>query len=145
MAGKNKVSVRIAGNEYILCGGESAEYIQRVALYVDQKMVEIMQANHTLSTSMASVLTSVNVVDEMLKLSEVKQSLEEELKITKKTMQETKQEKAKLTQQLKKADEENRHLILELTRREAELTEVRNSLAKATGDNPPKPRLHNVK
>ena len=33
MAGKNKVSVRIAGNEYTVCGYESAEYMQKVALY----------------------------------------------------------------------------------------------------------------
>ena len=50
-----------------------------------------------------------------------------------------------LSQQLQKANEENKHLLLELTRREAELSEVRNALAKATGDNSHKPRLHNIK
>lgn len=145
MAGKNKVSVRIAGNEYTVCGYESAEYMQRVALYVDQKTSEIMQANHTLSTSMASVLTAINVVDEMFKLTEAKEALERELEIAKKTLQEIKQDRDMLSQQLQKVNEENKHLLLELTRREAELAEVRNSLAKANGDTSHKPRLHNIK
>ena len=70
MSGKNKVQVRIAGNEYILRGNESAEYMQKVALYVDTKTDEIMKANHTLSTSMASVLTAVNIADEFFKASD---------------------------------------------------------------------------
>ncbi len=145
VAGRNKVFVRIAGNEYTLCGGESAEYMQRVALYADRKMVEIMRSNHTLSTSMASVLTAVNITDEMFKSLEMSESLHKELEQAKKATQELKQEKAALSQQLQKSNEENRHLVLELTKREAELTEVRNALAKATGENPSKPRLHNIK
>ena len=145
MAGKNKVIVRIAGNEYTVCGYESAEYMQKVALYVDQKTSEIMRANHTLSTSMASVLTAINVVDEMFKISQEKETLERELELAKKALQEIKQERDMLSQQLQKANEENKHLLLELTRREAELSEVRNAPAKATGDNSHKPREHNIK
>lgn len=145
MADRNKVFVRIAGNEYVLCGGEAAEYIQKVALYVDRKACEIMRANHTLSTSMASVLTAVNVADEMFKIRETKESLQLELEQTQKAFQELKLDKAALTQQFQKTNEENRQLVIELTKREAELSEVRNSLARATGDNPPKTRLHNIK
>ncbi|MBP7176018.1 MAG: cell division protein ZapA [Thermoclostridium sp.] len=145
MVGKNKIIVKIAGNEYTLCGGESVEYMQRVALYVDRKTMEIMKANHTLSTSMASVLTAVNVTDEMFKRTELSETLQKELEQNKKALEELSQEKLLLTQQVQKANEENKHLLLELTRREAELSEVRNALARATGDNPPKPRLHNIK
>lgn len=145
MAGKNKIIVKIAGNEYNLCGGEEVEYMQRVALYVDRKATEIMRANHTLSTSMASVLTAVNVTDEMFKLTELSETLQKELEQSRKAVSELSQEKLLLTQQVQKANEENKHLLLELTRREAELSEVRNALARATGDNPPKPRLHNIK
>lgn len=145
MADKNKVNVRIAGNEYTVCGYESPEYMQKVALYVDQKATEIMKANHTLSTSMASVLTAINVVDEMFKLTETKEALERELETVKKELQEVKEDRDKLSQQLQQANEENKHLLLELTKREAELNEVRNSLSKATGESSPKPRLHNIK
>ena len=40
---KNKVTVYIAGNEYVIAGHETPEYIQKVALYVDQKLREITQ------------------------------------------------------------------------------------------------------
>lgn len=145
MAGRNKIVVKIAGNEYTLCGGEAVEYMQKVALYVDRKTMEIMKANHTLSTSMASVLTAVNVTDEMFKLAELSETLQKELEQSRKALAELNQEKLLLAQQVQKANEENKHLLLELTRREAELSEVRNALARATGDNPPKPRLHNIK
>lgn len=145
MAGKNKVVVKIAGNEYTLCGDESVEYMQKVAYYVDKKIAEIMRANHTLSTSMASILTSVNITDEMIKLTELSESLQMELDQNRKILQELNQEKLLLQQQVQKANEENKHLLLELTRREAELSEVRSALARATGDNPPKPRIHNIK
>jgi len=52
MAEKNKVEVRIAGKDYTLVGCESEEYIQKVALYIDKKMTEIMRMNNKLSTSM---------------------------------------------------------------------------------------------
>ncbi len=146
MASKNRVCVRIAGNEYTLCGNESSEYIQRVALYVDKKMSAITQANHTLSTSMASVLTAVNAVDELFEHSEAKEAFKKELEATQKTLKEAKQEVEELSQQLQKSNEENRHLILELTRREAELTEVRKSLDRATGESTQKQsRIHNIK
>lgn len=137
--------MKIAGNEYTLCGIEAVEYMQKVAYYVDKKIAEIMRANHTLSTSMASILTAVNISDEMFKLAELSESLQKEVEQNQKLLQELNQEKLLLDQQVQKANEENKHLLLELTRREAELSEVRNALAKATGDNPPKPRLHNIK
>jgi len=68
MAEKNKVEVRIAGKDYTLVGCESEEYIQKVALYIDKKMTEIMRMNNKLSTSMASVLTAVNVAMSISKL-----------------------------------------------------------------------------
>jgi cell division protein ZapA len=145
LSGKNKVQVRIAGNEYILRGNESAEYIQKVALYVDNKTAEIMKANHTLSTSMASVLTAVNIADEFFKVLDSNGMLKKENEQVKKSIQELKEEKALLTQQLQMVNEENRNLVIELTKREAELSEVRNAYNKALGDNSQRSRLHNIK
>ncbi|MDI9482845.1 MAG: cell division protein ZapA [Bacillota bacterium] len=145
MTGKNKVHVRIAGIEYILRGNESAEYIQKVALYVDNKTVEIMKANHTLSTSMASVLTAVNIADEFFKVSDSYEMLKKEIEQAKKAISELREEKAQLTHQLQIVNEENRNLVIELTKREAELSEVRNAYNRATGENPQKSRLHNIK
>jgi len=145
LTGKNKVQVRIAGNEYILRGNESAEYMQKVALYVDKKTVEIMKANHTLSTSMASVLTAVNIADEFFKVLDSNEMLKKEIEQANEKIRELKEEKAQLTHQLQMINEENRNLVIELTKREAELTEVRNAYNRAIGENPQKSRFHNIK
>jgi len=92
MAEKNKVEVRIAGKDYTLVGCESEEYIQKVALYIDKKMTEIMRMNNKLSTSMASVLTAVNVADEYFKAQEEIASLSRELKSAKEEIERLKEE-----------------------------------------------------
>jgi hypothetical protein len=39
MTSKNRLEVRIAGKDYKLVGIESEEYIQKLALYIDKKML----------------------------------------------------------------------------------------------------------
>ena len=65
---KNKIMASIAGRDYPLSGVESAEYLHRVAIYVDRKIQEVIKACPQLSTSDAAVLAAVNVADELLKL-----------------------------------------------------------------------------
>lgn len=68
MAQMTKTIVKIAGREYTIRAEETEEYIHNVAIYVNRKMDEIMKSNPSLSTSMASVLTAINLGDEVLKL-----------------------------------------------------------------------------
>lgn len=128
MAEKNKVTVRIAGNEYVISGAESPEYIQKIALFVDRKVLEITRKNHLLSTSMASVLTSINMADEMFRLSETLKNNENELADLKKKHQELKEESQKIKMENVKLKERESQLRIELTRRETELKEVRNTI-----------------
>ncbi|HBR02413.1 MAG TPA: cell division protein ZapA [Ruminiclostridium sp.] len=128
MSERNKVTVRIAGNEYVICGTESPEYIQKVALFVDRKLQEIMKRNHTLSTSMASVLTAVNIADESLKTSESLQEKELELSDLKRQNEELVQENEQLTADYSRARERESKLHLELARKEAEINEMRNTI-----------------
>jgi len=60
--------VRIGGMDYTLAGAASEEYMHRVAIYVDRKMEEITRNNPKLSTTMAAVLVSLNIADELLRL-----------------------------------------------------------------------------
>lgn len=64
---KNKVEVKIAGVVYTLVGVESFEYIHKVAKYIDTKLDIITNSNNKLSTTMASVLTSINIADDYFK------------------------------------------------------------------------------
>ena len=77
---KNKVELRIAGKDYEIVGTESVEYIHRVGLYVDRKMTEILRMNNKLSTSLAAVLTAINVVDDLFKSRESENELKNQLK-----------------------------------------------------------------
>lgn len=70
MTVKNKVIVRIMGQEYTLVSDDSREYMQRVSNLVDDKMKEITAANKKLSTSMIAVLTALNSMDEFLKMKD---------------------------------------------------------------------------
>jgi cell division protein ZapA len=128
LAEKNKVTVRIAGNEYVITGTEPPEYIQKVALFVDRKVMEITRRNHLLSTSMASILTSINLADEMFRLRETLKSNEAELAELKKKYQELNEESQKFKMENLKLKERESQLTIELTKKETELKEVRNTL-----------------
>jgi len=132
VAEKNKVEVRIAGKDYTLIGDESEEYIQKVALYMDKKINEIMRLNSKLSTSMASILSAINVADDYFKACENVISLSKELKEAKDEIERLKEENRRLLNENAIVSNKNTNLQLELAKREAELNEVRNSLEKLT-------------
>jgi len=128
---KNKVELRIAGKDYTVVGAESEEYIQKVGLYVDRKMSEIMRTSNKLSTSLAAVLTAINVGDDLFKSRESEFNLKKELKKAMEELEALKVDKQRLTQENSTLSGMNTNLKLELAKREAELGEVRISLSKA--------------
>ncbi|MDP4182396.1 MAG: cell division protein ZapA [Bacillota bacterium] len=130
MSSKNKVNIRIAGKDYTLVGVESEEYIQRVGLYIDKKINEIMKQNARLSTSMAAVLTAINVADDYFKAFEAEKNLEKELEDVKAELEKLKETNKFLSNENSVCTSKNTNLRLELAKREAELGEVRNSLDK---------------
>ena len=136
MTGKNKVEVKIAGKDYTIVGTESEEYIQRVGLYIDRKMLEVMRSNNKLSTSLAAVLTAMNVADDYFKCHENESQLKKELKKLHEEFNELKEEKQRISEENSAKNLSNSKLQLELAKREAELSEVRNSLEKATRSRP---------
>jgi cell division protein ZapA len=130
LTGRNKVELRIAGKDYIVVGTEPEEYIHKVGHYIDKKMCDIMRANNTLSTSMAAVLTAINIGDDLLKCQERKNELEQQLKKAQEELERLREENARLTHENSTLAGTNTNLKLELAKREAELGEVRNSLDK---------------
>lgn len=75
--GKNRVTVDIYGESYKIVGEESASYVRHVADMVDDKMREIKRSNPSLDTKRLAVLTSVNIVNDYLKLVERMDQLQE--------------------------------------------------------------------
>lgn len=132
MTAKNKVELRIAGKDYTIVGTEPEEYIQRVGHYIDRKMSEVMRASNKLSTSMAAVLTAINIGDDFLKCHESELSLKKELKKAQDEIESLREDKHRLSQEIVSLGGLNTSIKLELAKREAELGEVRNSLDKAS-------------
>lgn len=130
MTTKNKVAVRICGKDYALMGVESDEYIQKVGLYIDKKMSEIMRTNNKLSTSMAAVLTAINVADDFFKAHENEIALRQEIKQALEEIERQKSEISRLSEENSLFSSRNTSLQLDLAKREAELSEVRNLLDK---------------
>lgn len=128
MSSKNKVTVRIAGRDYVLVGNESDEYIQKIGLYVDRRMNEILKENTTLSTSMAAVLVALNIADDLYKITEKDNALKADHKKALELVEALKSEKRKLTEETAAFNSRINSLSLELAKREAELKEVRNNL-----------------
>ena len=66
---KNRVKISIAGKRFTLVGEETEEHMRQVAEYIDYKMTEIRQKAGavTLDSSLAYVLTSINVADDYFK------------------------------------------------------------------------------
>ncbi len=66
---KNRVKISIDGKSFTLVGEESEEHMRQVAAYIDGKMTEIREkaVAVTLDSSLAYVLTSINVADDYFK------------------------------------------------------------------------------
>lgn len=78
---KTKTIVSIGGKEYTICGTDSAEYIHRVALRVNEKLNELKKANSDLNNIQLAMLTSINIADDYMKANDellvVKKELEQ--------------------------------------------------------------------
>jgi cell division protein ZapA len=77
---KNRISVDIYGQNYVIVGAESTHHLRLVASLVDEKMREISEKNPTLDISKLAVLTAVNAVHDYIKLKEQYKELQKQLK-----------------------------------------------------------------
>jgi cell division protein ZapA len=133
MSEKTKIDVLIAGNMYTIIGVESDEYIQRVGLYVDRKMNEVLKVNNKLSTSTAAILTSINVADDFFKAHENELSYKKEIVSSKLEIERLINDNTSLEDKNKDLVAKNNRLQIENAKREAELAELRNSIAQRQG------------
>ena len=129
MPEKTRVDVLIAGKTYTISGYESDEYIQRVGLYVDRKMNEVLKSNNTLSTSIAAVLTALNVADDYYKAHENELNFKKEIVTSKLEIERLLEENSVLEDRNKELIEKNNNILIEIAKREAELAEIRSNLS----------------
>lgn len=69
MNNKNDVEVIINNKRYTLCGYESAEYIQKIATYLNNKFSEfkLQDGYSTLDTDTKSIFMALNIADDFFK------------------------------------------------------------------------------
>jgi len=64
---KNRVTVSIMGEDYVLRGTSSADEMDRVGRYVDRLMRKLAESNIQMSRHRVAVLAALNLADELLK------------------------------------------------------------------------------
>ncbi|RRD93433.1 cell division protein ZapA [Clostridiales bacterium COT073_COT-073] len=66
---ENQTKVLIGGQVYTLGSGESEEYMQRVALYLNKKMEDLKNVTDIkrMNSRMQSILLAINIVDDLFK------------------------------------------------------------------------------
>lgn len=69
---ENKVKVNIYGNEYIIKGDADPEYIERLAGYVNKRMVETGRTIASGNVLQIAILTALNIADEYFQLQSMK-------------------------------------------------------------------------
>ncbi|MBO5238523.1 MAG: cell division protein ZapA [Lachnospiraceae bacterium] len=80
MAQKKDIPVIINGKVYTLSGYESEEYLQSIAMYINNKITECKSSEHyrKLNTEYQGVLLALNIADDYFK---VKKQAEESVKV----------------------------------------------------------------
>ena len=130
MAAKTDVEVIIGGRVITLSGYESAEYIQKIATYLNGKNAELQkdQGYLKLSADYRSILTEINIADDYFKAKEEILALQQEAAAREKDIYDLKHEMVAtqmkletLERQLKSARAENDENAKKIIRLETQL------------------------
>ena len=75
----NRVVITICGEDYNFIAEESANYMQRVGAYVDEKMQDVLDTANV-GRADAAVLTATNITDELFKAQATSEQLRSQIK-----------------------------------------------------------------
>jgi len=71
------IRVQVFGSEYRIASDADPEHIREVARYIDHKMREVASSLSLRSVSKIAVLTAVNLADELFKIEEHGQQIDQ--------------------------------------------------------------------
>lgn len=69
------VEVDILGQKYTIKGDADEAYIKKLAAFVDEKLKEVYNASPGISPLKASILTSLNIADELHRMKDAQESI----------------------------------------------------------------------
>lgn len=141
MANKNKISVKILGQDHYLISTDDPVYVEKVAKLVDDRMQAILRSNSSLSYTKIAILTALNLADD---LSKARQQVEELLPnqaIPSDDIEETKKQIFSLTQHVSEAEGLYDNILTEFdmikttrTEQEKQLRDLAEKLEMMCGD-----------
>jgi cell division protein ZapA len=82
-AEENRVTVKIMGDEYVIRGTDNLEYIRRIVSYVEGIIEGIEDNQSKLNKCQIAVLAALKIADELYKLRQEYQYLDDLLKESK--------------------------------------------------------------
>lgn len=129
--GKNKISVKIMEQEYILVGEEEQEYYLDLARKVDSIMREISKSNNRYNINMVAVLTALNLADVLYKTQMELGDTSEKLEALQSEMQKPFEELNSLNQEVEAVKEQYTKTQSEYTKTQIELGKISREWAKA--------------
>ena len=138
MASKTDTEVIIGGRVFTLCGYESEEYLQKVASYINNKLVEYGKVDsfRRQNVDMQNVLLQLNIADDYFKAKKQLTAMEEDLEAKEKELYDLKHEliaaQIKLEnceKSLKSLRDENHEKDKKIVRLETELKDKKRSLS----------------
>ncbi|NLW49111.1 MAG: cell division protein ZapA [Firmicutes bacterium] len=81
-AEENRIIVKIMGDEYVIRGTDTTEYVDRIVSYVEG-VIDQMSGNQKLNKCQVAVLAALKIADELYKLRQEYQYLDDLLKESK--------------------------------------------------------------
>ncbi|MGI6684923.1 MAG: cell division protein ZapA [Bacillota bacterium] len=78
---KSKAKIDILGQEYVLRGTESQDYLEMIGRFVAQRTEQVQKNNPYYNPTKVAVLVSLQLADELHKLKEDYEKIVEELRV----------------------------------------------------------------
>jgi cell division protein ZapA len=132
---KNDVEVLINGRKYTICGYESAEYIQKIANYINSKYNELQEMENfsKLDLDLKNIFLQINVADDYQKAHKRVLELEEELELKEKETFDLKHELVLMQTNYEELEKEMKGIREKLDEKEKEIIKLQTELKSSKG------------
>ena len=130
MATKTDTEVIIGGKVFTLCGYESEEYLQKVASYLNSKIVEYgkVESFRKQNVDMQNVLLQLNIADDYFKARKQIATMEEDIDAKEKELYDLKHELIAAQMKLENNEKTLNSLKEELNERDKKIIRLETEL-----------------
>ena len=130
MASKTDTEVIIGGKVFTLCGYESEEYLQKVASYINNKLVEYgkVESFRRQNVDMQNILLQLNIADDYFKAKKQIVMLEEDIQAKEKELYDLKHELIAAQIKLENTEKNVRELQTQINENEKKIVRLETEL-----------------